>query len=169
MLKLIVGDKEKDCLRYSEQFIGTIYTSYLMNEITSALKKEIPEDWLNDSFCLKVLKDLEGVTKVIKGVPISPAGIPSEIDKLSYGTKLILMVYRNPHKIYRANFGYRIASYIEQLASKQDIIICTDSQVVFPFKYIKEIEIIEYKPTSHTIAHVHNMKELKELYSRYIY
>lgn len=163
MLKLVLSERSKGYPVYKDRFIGQIYTSYLMNEI-------IPTqgDWLEDEFCLRVLKTFDGVTKVIKGVPVTFSGRPLEISSLSYGSKLLLMVYRNPSKIFRANFGISIATFIEELASHQDIAICIDSLIEFPFKYIGEIEIAEHRFNSfQTVAVAHNMETLSDTYRRY--
>lgn len=66
------------------------------------------------------------------------------IDKLSTGCKTLILAYKFPNLILRAHMGDNCTDLMELIASKVEVVLHSDYVHHFSFKYIDEIDYLNY-------------------------
>lgn len=91
------------------------------------------------------------------------------VNDLAGGTKCLIMLYKNPEKLYFVSMGDNCVEYLEKIAAKfeeegKDIIIITDYLNRFQFKYIDSIEFLNWGIICHSWEEV----DKKDIYTKWV-
>jgi hypothetical protein len=109
--------------------------------------EEYTEDWYRDEFVKRVMQDIDHID-ITKSDGITFFNSITEerhtSKELSTGCKTIILIYMYPNVIFQARFGSNCTDLLEEIASKRDVIIKSDYPHAFNFKFIHEIEYINY-------------------------
>jgi hypothetical protein len=138
MLNIILGEKNQDIFLNCRKFVD--YNDGLFNDIYE-------EAWFDDNFVKKIMNEIDHIDlEKSKGTALTNyiTGNTHSHRELSTGCKTLILIYKYPNVIFQARFGDNCTDILEQLAVNNDITIKSDYLHFFNFKYISEINYINY-------------------------
>lgn len=138
MLSIILGEKGSKEILGNKKFVD--YNDGLFDD-------EYDSSWYDDKFIQQVLQDIDHIDlSKSNGITFvnSITGNIHSHKELSTGCKTLILIYKFPGVIFQARFGDNCTDLVEQIASKTDVIIKSDYLHSFNFKYVKEINYINY-------------------------
>lgn len=143
MLNIILGNKDSEKFLAQHKFVD--YNDGLFDD-------EYTEEWFNDKFIQKILNEIDHIDlSKSTGTAFKnfiTGNTHSQIE-LSTGCKTLILMYKYPDVIFQARFGDNCTDLVEQIATKNNITLKSDYLHSFNFKYIKEINYINYGLTAH--------------------
>ncbi|MBR4981980.1 MAG: DUF4869 domain-containing protein [Lachnospiraceae bacterium] len=156
MLTIILGDKNSEEFLKSSKYVD--YNDGLFDE-------EYQEEWFADEFIKQILKEIDHIDlKKSTGICFknSITGDVHSHKELSTSCKTLILMYKYPNVVFQARFGDNCNDFVEQIAVKSNITIKADYFHLYKFKFIKEINYINYG----VIAR--NRQEMQKLFSQFI-
>lgn len=144
-LKIILGTKDFD--KWEQYFLkqGIEY----MDDNDVLFNTMYTPDWADDEFIRRAIMKINSVDRIVEGVAFHNSVLNEFFcfKELATGSKTVILVYKFPDLLLRARMGKNCAIFIEEIASKRDVVIHSFDIVPYEFKYIDKIEIVNYGKT----------------------
>lgn len=156
MLSIILGDKDKD--KYLK---GKEYVDYNDGFFDIEYKTE----WFEDKFIREVLEKVDNIDLSQSSCVTFKNKITGDLhsyEKLSTSCKTVILIYKFPNVIFKARFGDNCCDFIERIASKRDVVLFSGYAHAYTFKYINEINYINYGVTLRKDSDIREELELME-------
>lgn len=135
-LTIILGKKDRE--KYLEGHKYVDYNDGLFNT-------KCKESWFKDNFVKDILYKIDHIDKIDgKAFHNYVTGDTHAPEKLSTGAKTLILIYYYKGIIFEGRMGSNCTEFLEQMAMDRDIIIATGYMHHFEYKYIKEINYINY-------------------------
>lgn len=138
MLTIILGFKDEEKYLEGKKFVD--YNDGLFDDMYE-------EDWLQEHYVREVLKEIDHIDlSKSNGTAFHNfiTGNNHSHKELSTGAKTLILMYKFPNVVFQARFGGNCTDLLEKLASQKDITIKDDYFHAYSFKYINEINYINY-------------------------
>lgn len=142
MLKIIMDSRE------AHKYIGD--TRYV-NSPNAHFNRMKEQEWFSDALVKKIINDIDNSRVVIDFAVINnKSGIGYSVDTISGGSKFLILAHKLRDRIYLATMGDNCTDFLEQIAldyekEGKDLYIVSDYMHKFNFKYIKEIEYVNWE------------------------
>lgn len=156
MLTIILGSKDEK--KYLSHYKYVSYNDGLFDDMYKA-------EWFSDRFIQEILRTIDQIDiEKSNGVSFVSrrTGNMHSHKELSTGTKTLILMYKLPNVVFQARFGDNCTDFVERLAVENDIVIKADYFHSFSFKYVNEINYINYGIVAR------NTQDLQKLYVQYI-
>ena len=113
MLRILIRPYDMLTEKFKKENDYVYHASELFN-------REVKKEWFSDELVQKMLCDIDRV-EVIKGSILrSPYGLmPPYV--LSNGVKTLILLLKQPHRLYRVSIGDNCSKWIVEIGKRQDI------------------------------------------------
>ncbi len=139
MLKIWLGDFQKDCVKNPDRYFD--------------MHRE--KDWFNRTDVKKIIKEIDDVDAIEDEYMVSDIFGAISPESLSTGCKALILMYINPLlNVYASRCGDNCAKAILDLAKKTDVVITLHHMMIFPSDF--EAQILD------TGKIIHSRKEFAE-------
>lgn len=160
MLKIILNSLE--CKQYlgDRRFVESISAHF------DRVKKV---EWFSDDIVREIIKEIDNShVEVGFSVVNDKTGVGYSVNDLSGGAKFLILVQCMRDRIFLATVGNNGCDLLEKIAldyekEDKDLIIVSDYVHEFNFKYVKEIEYINYGVVCHSWNEIYN-----KVYGRFL-
>jgi hypothetical protein len=156
MLTIILGNKNLEQYLKDKKFVE--YNDGLFDE-------EYQEDWYNDDFIKRIMHEIDHIDLTQSDGVTFKNSITQDRHthrELSTSCKTLILIYKYPNVVFQARFGDNCTDLLEEIASKHAITIKSDYMHFYNFKYIHEINYINYNKIAT------NINDLLKIFVEYI-
>ena len=142
MLKIILNSLECEKYLENKRFIDSINAHF------DRVKKQ---EWFDDELVREIISEIDDVyVEIGFSVRNNRTGVGYSVNDLSGGAKFLILAHCVRDKVFLATMGDNCCDLLEKIAldyekNGKDLIIVSNYIHEFNFKYIKEIEYVNYK------------------------
>lgn len=153
MLKILIGST-----LYEKYFNDDRYIDY-PNQYFNQVKEQ---EWFNDKTVQDIINHIDNASIEIGfAVRHNVTGAGYSVNDLSGGAKTLILIHKLRDEVFLATMGDNCTDIIEQIAldyekEGKDLIIVSNYLHRFNFKYINDIEYINYNIICHSKSDIFN-------------
>lgn len=135
-LTIILGKKDKEKYLKDKKYVD--YNDGLFNT-------RCKESWFEDNFVKEILYKIDHIDKINgKAFHNYITNDTHAPEKLSTGAKTLILIYYFKDVIFEGRMGSNCTEFLERMTRDRDITIATGYAHHFSYKYISEINYINY-------------------------